>query len=93
MAGKRYEEQVVDGVWMGRTHCARCDKPVAPYGVAVPTEHADTYCWGDSVHRIQDLESVLREAGNELAAQAKQCDEVERENLLDMVARIKAVIG
>ncbi len=35
---------------MAAQTCERCGKPPAPYGVAVPSEHADHYCWGALDH-------------------------------------------
>lgn len=42
----RTEGVVVDGLWWPATQCSTCLKRFAPYKVAVPTEHADEYCWG-----------------------------------------------
>ncbi len=32
----------------------RCGLPRAPYGAAIPSEHADSYCWG-ALHHLRAL--------------------------------------
>lgn len=68
MAEPRYKEEIIDGVWHAATHCPRCKKPNAPYGIAVPTEHVLLYCWGDTQHQIDDLQTELTEAKQQLDA-------------------------
>lgn len=48
----RTEPEIVNGYWHTATHCARCEKPFAPYGVAVATENVANYCWQE--HELHD---------------------------------------
>ncbi len=65
LAGKLYEPEVVDGFYRCATHCKRCDKPFAPWGVPVATEHAEAYCWQD--HEERDCKALCAEAADEIA--------------------------